>query len=97
MADASIVVHLNTEAVVAQIKAHIDDNLAHFRLVGDEDCGVSLHCRDDRCWLGGQPIAYYGGISAYTDVPEVAQAETIGDLLRVASGHLTERHAGETR
>lgn len=26
-------------------------------LLGDEDCGVGLHC--STCWDGGRPLAYY--------------------------------------
>ena len=50
-------------------------------LVGDEDCGVSLYCRnlDD----GGRPLVYlsYPDDRSYEDVPEVEQVSTLADLM----------------
>lgn len=65
--------------------------LDRMRLVGDEDCGVGLDCLD--CDLGGQPIAYYEGISpAYRDVTEVAQVDSIVGLVLAAVTHRTTVH-----
>jgi DNA-binding transcriptional regulator YhcF (GntR family) len=60
-----------------------------FRLSGDEDGGVSLHCRDH--FDGGWPLAYYGANSPYpaTEVPAVT---TIGQLQDEAARHLASHH-----
>lgn len=63
-----------------------------YRLVGDEDCGVGLECRD--CWDGGRPIAYYaGGVkSPYADDPAVADLATVPSLLAVMVRHEYQVH-----
>lgn len=69
------------------------DLYARFYLMGDEDCGVALHCRD--CWDGGRPIAYYappGSSPAYTDDPLVEDVTTISGLLTTARRHEREVH-----
>ncbi|MCW2915510.1 MAG: hypothetical protein JWN52_3578 [Actinomycetia bacterium] len=64
-----------------------------YRLVGDEDCGVGIECRDH--FDGGRPLAYYSGdASAYADDPEVENVTTISGLLAAAERHEAEVHAG---
>lgn len=65
-----------------------------FYLSGDENCGVSLHCRD--CWDGGRPLAYYDSVTTsppYTDGPLVENVTTIAGLLAVPRRHDREAHA----
>jgi hypothetical protein len=74
-----------------QVMIRIAD-LDRFRLVGDEDCGVGLDCRD--CDRGGKPIAYYGGITpAYPGDAEVVQCDSISGLLIAAHEHRRLTHA----
>lgn len=66
---------------------------ARFYLSGDEDCGVSLYCRD--CWDGGRPIAYYDSTRAnppYWDDERVENVTTISQLVTVAQRHDREVH-----
>ncbi len=59
------------------------------RLVGDEDCGVGLECRD--CWDGGRPLAYlrsYPGDTTYQHDPKVSVVDDLAALLAVGRGHL---------
>lgn len=66
---------------------------ARLYLVGDEDGGVALHCRD--CWDGGRPVAYYetdpAGIG-YAHDPLVENVTTISQLVTVAQRHEREVH-----
>lgn len=67
---------------------------ARFYLSGDENCGVSLYCRD--CWDDGRPLAYYdtsGSKQPYTDDVLVENVTTISRLLNVATRHNREVHA----
>ncbi|MFC3986457.1 hypothetical protein [Streptosporangium jomthongense] len=67
---------------------------ARFRLCGDEDCGVGLHCRD--CETGGRPVAYYAGLYAvYEDDPTVENVTSLFGLLAAADGHERTVHGGE--
>lgn len=68
------------------------DALDRFYLSGDENCGVSLYCRD--CWDGGRPLAYYDphGSSPYTGDALVENVTTISQLLNVATRHTREVH-----
>ena len=63
-------------------------------LSGDEDGGVSLHCRDHHD--GGRPLAYYYEHAASTH-PDAAVAHvvTIPGLWAQAADHLATHH-GET-
>jgi hypothetical protein len=65
--------------------ADLDD----MNLMGDEDCGVGLHCRD--CCDGGRPIAYYQGISPYGD-EKTPTVTTIGGLIAEAIEHRVACH-----
>jgi hypothetical protein len=60
-------------------------------LVGDEDCGVGLHCAT--CYTGGAPIAWYDGYGLPNPYPlrEVPTAHTIGALLALGDEHV-RRH-----
>lgn len=68
----------------------------NYRLSGDEDCGVSLHCRRDGCWDGGRPLAYYDGGNGpiYVDDPAVENVISITALLVVADKHEHDVHGG---
>lgn len=68
--------------------------LSRYCLVGDEDGGVGIECRDH--FDGGRPLAYYatGGHPSYTDDPEVVNTSTIAELLAVAETHEREVHGG---
>jgi hypothetical protein len=59
------------------------------RLVGDEDCGVSLVC--NICDTEGKPEAYYEGIcgNPYPDVPSVGSIQELAEFER---RHLWECH-----
>jgi hypothetical protein len=58
------------------------------RLVGDEGCGVGIHCRD--CEDGGRPLGYLG--DPYAD-DAVIFVKTVPDLLAVGRRHREERHS----
>jgi hypothetical protein len=63
-----------------------------FYLLGDEDCGVSLYCRE--CPDGGRPLAYHSTSepNAYQGDPKVAKPSTIAALFGEAANHLTAAH-----
>lgn len=66
---------------------------ARFYLSGDENCGVSLYCRD--CWDEGLPLAYYdsnNGNPPYRDDELVENVTTISGVLMVARRHDREVH-----
>lgn len=65
---------------------------ARFYLVGNEDCGVGIGCRD--CWDGGRPLAYYdsGDTRAYADDPAVENVSTISGMVAAAARHEREAH-----
>lgn len=67
------------------------------RLVGDEDCGVGLECRD--CWDGGRPLAYLRPNpedTAYTNDAKVTLVDTAALLLVVGRAHLDQHHTAKT-
>jgi hypothetical protein len=62
-------------------------------LSGDENCGVSLYCRD--CWDGGRPLAYYDSndVNApYKNDELVENVTTISALWTVMRRHAREVH-----
>jgi hypothetical protein len=62
-------------------------------LAGDEDCGVSLMCRE--CDRGGLPIAYYGpsgGPYPYAGNRDVEPCRTIVALHAAAIYHVGTVH-----
>lgn len=63
------------------------DGFDRLRLLGDEDCGVGIHCRD--CHEGGRPYGYLG--DPYAD-DAVTFVTTVPELLAVGRRHLDERH-----
>jgi hypothetical protein len=67
------------------------------RLVGDEDCGVSIAC--NTCDRGGLPLAYYPGIgnSPYSPNDGVVTVTTIDGLLTAARGHINTEHRSPVR
>lgn len=67
------------------------DGFERLRLVGDEDCGVGIECRDRDCWDGGRPLGYLGD-DHYRNDPAVTVVATVPELLAVGRRHLDERH-----
>lgn len=67
---------------------------ARYYLLGDEDGGVHLGCRD--CWAGGRPIAYYDSTNRsrppYIEDPLVENVAMITDLLSAADRHEHKEH-----
>ena len=65
--------------------------LLHPRLYlsGDEDGGVSLHCRDH--FDGGRPLAYMPGLGAYEDL-KVPTVPSVAALIAEAAKHLHSTH-----
>ena len=53
-----------------------------YYLLGDEDAGVGLHCRD--CDTGGRPVMYYG--YSYPD-PTMPLTLSIDEFLAARSQH----------
>src|SRR5881396_1555535 len=79
---------------VRRLVAHTLDAASvdeHCRLSGDEDCGVGVECRT--CDTGGQPIAYYEGISPnpYPEA-ETPTARGFFDLYLLATRHVRDHH-----
>ncbi|MBO2461170.1 hypothetical protein [Actinomadura violacea] len=71
------------------------DDPERFRLVGDENCGVALHCLD--CDRGGLPLAYLdGGLGGY-DHQDVEATDTILGLLTHADAHGWRVHGRRPR
>jgi hypothetical protein len=70
----------------------MDGNWLHrYRLIGDEDCGVGIECRDH--FDGGRPLAYYdSGTGVYKNDPLVQDVSTIPGLLAAAEVHEHEMH-----
>lgn len=71
-------------------------------LMGDEDGGVSLYCRETVCYLQGASIAYYAvgeeGHDGFVfdGTPGgrlIPLAETIVELLYWATKHTKDHHA----
>lgn len=56
-------------------------------LMGNEDGGVELHCRDH--FDGGRPLAYYG--DAHPD-SEMTTVQTVSSLWAEAVKHLDKHH-----
>lgn len=57
-------------------------------LMGDEDCGVGLHCRES--WDGGRPLAYYSldeRDRTYEGDPKVERVSTLADLMSCIVRH----------
>lgn len=68
---------------------------ARYRLVGDEETGVALHCRDHHD--DGVPLAYWAGITPqWGHLPFVQQVSGLPELLAVAHSHETQAHAPAT-
>lgn len=67
--------------------------LHRYRLIGDEDCGVGIECRDH--FDGGRPLAYYQGGGPSPD-PLVLNVSTIPGLLTAAEVHEHEMHGPPT-
>jgi hypothetical protein len=64
------------------------------RLVGDEDCGVSVDCK--LCDRRGLPIAYlltYDGDTTYAGNADVQRVHTITALIDAGQQHLWQLHA----
>lgn len=66
---------------------------SHFRLVGDEDCGVGIHCRG--CADEGRPLAHYDSNGDRSVDPLVPNVTTIPALLEAAWRHRADAHSGE--
>lgn len=64
-----------------------------FYLMGDEDSGVGLWCRN--CHHNGRPIAYLGGLGAYEHL-KVKTAPNVAALLAEAAEHLAGTHREAT-
>ena len=64
-------------------------------LQGDEDCDVSVQCRE--CWKGGEPVIFYSqfGRNPY-DEARVPLVRTIDELLKAMHRHLREAHGAAT-
>jgi hypothetical protein len=63
-----------------------------YYLMGDEDAGVGLHCRD--CDTGGIPVIYYG--YGYPD-PAIPVTQSIEALLSAARQHDAEHPAADAK
>lgn len=65
---------------------------ARYHLVGDEEGGVGLDCRDH--FDGGRPLAYYRSYPCAPLYPgtEVVHVDSIPGLLAVAADHETHAH-----
>lgn len=63
-----------------------------YRLVGDEDCGVSVECAEH--WAGGRPIIYYDSPKSCNPYPNggVAFVHTISRLLEEIDKHEKKFH-----
>jgi hypothetical protein len=65
--------------------------LHRYRLIGDEDCGVGIECRDH--FDGGRPLAHYdSGTEVYKLDPLVQDVSTIPGLIAAAEVHEHEMH-----
>ncbi|MFD9949700.1 hypothetical protein ACFWYW_55560 [Nonomuraea sp. NPDC059023] len=62
-----------------------------FYLDGDEDGGVSLHCRDH--FDGGRPLARYSHVGDLHPDKAVPDVNTLPELREAAARHLTALHA----
>jgi hypothetical protein len=78
-----LLMNVSKDALIAAI---LDQR---FHLMGDEDTGVGLYCRD--CFDGGRPLAYLSGLGAYDDL-KVASVPTIPALWAEAAKHLHDEH-----
>jgi len=63
-------------------------------LVGDEECGVGLHCSS--CDTGGAPVVWYDGYGVANPYPEtdVPTAHTLAELLALGDHHVRDVHGG---
>jgi hypothetical protein len=61
-----------------------------YYLVGDEDCGVGLHC--STCDTGGRPIAWYDGYGVGNPYDEtvVPTAHTVAQLVELGQLHVVQ-------
>lgn len=73
--------------------------LHRYRLIGDEDCGASIECREH--FDGGRPLAYCNDtidkLSPYASDPAVQVVSTIPGLLAAALVHEVEMHGQQQR
>lgn len=69
------------------------DLFGRYRLIGDEDTGVGIECKDH--WDGGRPLAYYSGVadSAYADDPDARVVSSLPELLGAALSHEHDAHS----
>lgn len=65
-----------------------------YHLVGDEDCGVGLHC--STCDTGGAPVVWYAGYRVSNSYPEaeVPTADTVAELVILGDRHVRNLHGG---
>lgn len=63
-------------------------------LMGNEDGGVELHCRDH--FDGGRPLAYYDRTTPANTDPRIAYVTTIPGLWAEAVQHVEAFHRTET-
>ena len=63
---------------------------ARIQLMGDEDGGVLLSCRE--CGYRGKPLAYLG-IGGFPHDCNVVHAQSVAELLAVGERHVIEMHA----
>lgn len=77
-------VKVSTDSLIAAL---LDPRLY---ISGDEDGGVSLHCRDH--FDGGRPLAHYDRSAGVYPDPEVANVSTIPGLWAAAVQHLAAKH-----
>lgn len=89
MTAANITAHVRTDALLSVLLN------ARYHLVGDENGGVGLGCRDH--FDGGQPLGYYESYPSTPVYPvdEVVHVDTIPALLAVAMRHETTAHGSE--
>jgi hypothetical protein len=69
--------------------------LRRYRLIGDENCGVGIECRDH--FDGGRPLAYYDSSGEQSPDPAVQNVATIPGLIAAAEVHEHEMHGPATR
>lgn len=74
-------------AVDSLITALMDPRLY---LSGDEDGGVSLHCREHHD--GGRPLTYYDRGGSTSIDPAVVNVSTLPALWAEAASHLKDHH-----
>jgi hypothetical protein len=83
-----ITLHVDTEALLSVFLG------GRYRLIGDEDTGVGIECRDH--FDGGRPLGYYQSPAYRSPYPdEVVSVDTIPALLAVAVDHEACAHGPE--